>query len=148
MNTLNNLLKDLADDDLPKRIDNYDKVKTPLKPGMKVGWYFKDDKEFWEEEFFNLLSNFKFVPGGRILSNAGTRISGTTLINCFVDGFIGYDKDSMNGIMDALKRQAMILKSEGGYGFNVSTLRPKGTYINGIANDELDGSNCICPYYT
>ena len=94
-----------------------------------------ENKNKWEESFFDLLSDFKFVPGGRILSNAGSEISGTTLINCFVDGFIGEDVDSMNEIMDALKRQAMILKSEGGYGFNISSLRPRGSFINGISNE-------------
>ena len=92
------------------------------------------DPEFWEEKFYEILSDFQVVPGGRILSNAGTEIGGTTLINCFVDGFMGEDKDSMNGIMDAIKRQAFILKSEGGYGFNVSTLRPRSSYVEGIKN--------------
>jgi len=49
------------------------------------------------------------------------------LINCFVDGFKGYDQDSMESIMDALKRQALILKSEGGYGFCIDVLRPSGS---------------------
>jgi len=92
------------------------------------------NKEEWEEKFYDLLSEFKAVPGGRILSNAGTEIKGATLLNCYVDGFIGEDKDSMNGIMDALKRQALILKSEGGYGFNIGVLRPRNSYIEGIRN--------------
>ena len=62
-------------------------------------------------------------------------ISGTTLINCFVDGFMGEDKDSMIGIMDAVKRQAMILKSEGGYGFCADFMRPRGSFIKGIGNE-------------
>ena len=37
--------------------------------------------------------------------------------------------------MDALKRQALILKSEGGYGTNFDVLRPKGAFIAGIANE-------------
>lgn len=37
--------------------------------------------------------------------------------------------------MDALKRQALILKSEGGYGTNFDVLRPKGAFIDGIANE-------------
>ncbi|MEX0596097.1 MAG: ribonucleotide reductase N-terminal alpha domain-containing protein, partial [Candidatus Paceibacterota bacterium] len=91
----------------------------------------KDPKKY-TEIFYNVLSDFKFVPGGRILSNAGTNLKGTTYINCFVDGLMGKDQDSMNGIMDALKRQAMILKSEGGYGFCADVLRPRGSVINGI----------------
>src|ERR1017187_8538090 len=39
-------------------------------------------KELWEKRFYDLLTNFKGVPGGRIISNAGTEWSGTTLMNC------------------------------------------------------------------
>lgn len=88
--------------------------------------------EYWEEKFLDALEDFKFVPGGRINSNAGTGLKGTTYINCFVDGFTGEGQDSMNGIMDALKRQAMILKSEGGYGFCADVMRPRGAFIEGI----------------
>jgi len=95
----------------------------------------EENKEYWKEKFMDILKDFKFVPGGRILSNAGTKLKGTTLINCFVDGFAGEDKDSMEGIMNALRRQAMILKSEGGYGFCADVMRPRGGYIEGIANE-------------
>lgn len=93
------------------------------------------DQELWEERFYEILSNFKFVPGGRIISNGGTGIKGTSLINCFVDNFEGINQDSMESIMDALKRQALILKSEGGYGTNFDVLRPKGAFVHGIANE-------------
>lgn len=94
----------------------------------------EEDKDFYENEFYNTLSNFKFIPGGRILSNAGTNYKSTSYINCFVSGFRGKDKDSMESIMDELKRQSLILKSEGGYGFCCSILRPKGTNIKGIGS--------------
>ena len=57
------------------------------------------------------------------------------MINCFVDGFMGEDQDSMEGILDALRRQALILKSEGGYGFCSDVMRPRGAFINGIGNE-------------
>lgn len=90
------------------------------------------DSEKWTELFFSILENFKFVPGGRITSNAGTSLKGTTLINCFVSGPIGNNIDSMSGILDELKKQGLILKSEGGYGFCADFMRPRGAYINGI----------------
>ena len=92
------------------------------------------DSEKWEKEFFSILKDFRFVPGGRITSNAGSGLEGTTYINCFVDGFTASDQDSIEGIYTALMRQAKILKSEGGYGFCVDTLRPCGSHIGGIAN--------------
>lgn|SRR5574344_686931 len=93
------------------------------------------DSNKWCDEFYDMLTDFKFVPGGRILSNAGTMLDGTSYVNCFVSGFEGEDQDSMGSIMDELKRQALILKSEGGYGICISTLRPKGAFIKGIGSD-------------
>lgn len=95
----------------------------------------EDRRKFWTDQFLNLLEDFKFVPGGRITSNAGTGLKGTTYINCFVSGFRGEDQDSMSSIMDELRRQALILKSEGGYGFCADVLRPRGAYVEGIGGD-------------
>lgn len=93
------------------------------------------DKDYWTQQFLWALEDFKFSPGGRITSNAGTGLKGTTYINCFVDGFMGEDQDSMEGILDTLRRQALILKSEGGYGFCADVMRPRGSFINGIGNE-------------
>jgi ribonucleoside-diphosphate reductase alpha chain len=95
----------------------------------------ESDPQKYEEIFKKLLNDFKFVPGGRIISNAGVPIRGTSMINCFVDGFLGEDQDSMESIMDALRRQALILKSEGGYGFCADVMRPRGSFIKGIGNE-------------
>ena len=92
------------------------------------------NKEEWEQKFYESLEDFKFVPGGRITSNAGTGLKGTTYINCFVDGFEGKDLDSIESIYNTLLRQAQILKSEGGYGFCADIMRPCGSHIGGIAN--------------
>lgn len=92
-------------------------------------------RAYWTNRFLDLLEDFKFVPGGRITSNAGTGLKGTTYINCFVSGFRGENQDSMESIMDELKRQALILKSEGGYGFCADVMRPRGSYIDGIGGD-------------
>ena len=108
--------------------DMFSRVATKLSEVEKK-------QDYWAEQFKDLLGDFKFVPGGRILSNAGLELKGTTFINCFVDGFSGEDQDSMEGIMAALKRQAFILKSEGGYGFCADVMRPKGGFIHGIANE-------------
>ena len=92
-------------------------------------------RDEWTKNFEWLLKDFKFVPGGRILSNAGTGLKGTSYINCFVSGFQGENQDSMLSILDELRRQAMILKSEGGYGINIDVLRPRGGFIEGIGNE-------------
>ncbi len=43
----------------------------------------EEDKEKWTAAFADTLDDFKFVPGGRITSNAGTGLGGTTYLNCF-----------------------------------------------------------------
>ena len=91
--------------------------------------------ELWKPQFFEVLSNLRYVPGGRIISNAGTGLKGTSWINCFVSGFEGKDRDSIKGIYAELTRQARILKSEGGYGFCINVLRPSGAYIKGIGSE-------------
>ena len=90
------------------------------------------ESEYWEEQFKKVLNNFAFIPGGRILSNAGLSIKNTSFLNCFVSGFRGTSQDSMESIMDELKRQSLILKSEGGYGINIDVLRPRGSFIGGV----------------
>lgn len=82
----------------------------------------EENKEYWEEKFYENLKDFKCTLGGRILSNAGTSYKGTSLLNCFVSGRCfnrnNTTTDSINGIYNDLLEQALILKSEGGWGSN------------------------------
>ena len=48
------------------------------------------NKKFWEDEFYSILEDFKFLPAGRILAGSGTDRS-VTLFNCFVMGTIPDD---------------------------------------------------------
>lgn len=89
-------------------------------------------KQEWEEKFYDLLTDFKGVTGGRIMSNAGTEWHGTTLMNCFVGPRDSYDIDSLEGIYSHLLSQSQTLKSEGGWGENFSYIRPRGAFIHGI----------------
>lgn len=119
-----------------KYADELDINERHLKVAADIASVEKPElRTFWTQKFIGLLENFKFVPGGRITSNAGTGLKGTTYINCFVSGFRGEDQDSMASIMDELRRQAFILKSEGGYGFCADVLRPRGAFVNGIGGD-------------
>ncbi|GAF71504.1 unnamed protein product, partial [marine sediment metagenome] len=74
-----------------------------------------------EKGYRDLLDNWQFVPAGRILAGAG-RTGKHGCINCF---FIGIGEDSVEGIMDAAKRLAVIYKHQGGCGIDISSLRPK-----------------------
>ena len=48
----------------------------------------KDDesKRFYAEAFYEILKDFKFIPGGRILANAGGSCTNVSLVNCFCKG--------------------------------------------------------------
>lgn len=94
----------------------------------------KDDesKRFYADAFYEILKDFKFIPGGRILANAGGNCTNVSLVNCFLSPQPKYDMDSVEGIMEVLKNQVLTLKSEGGWGLNCSFIRPRGSYIEGI----------------
>jgi ribonucleoside-diphosphate reductase alpha chain len=94
----------------------------------------KDVASEWAQYFLSILAPMRYIPGGRIISNAGLKLKGTTYINCYVGGFSGKNQDSIEGIYRALADQAKTLKSEGGYGFCIDVIRPRGFYIEGIAN--------------
>ncbi len=82
----------------------------------------QSDPSRWENHFYAVLRDFKFLPGGRIQAGAGTGRR-VTLFNCFVMGTI---EDSMDGIFDGLKEGALTMQQGGGVGYDFSTLRPRG----------------------
>lgn len=96
-----------------------------------------ENREKVYKDFLWLLTDFRGIAGGRITANLGvSERDATTLFNCYVHSpaDIEYkDPDSIEGIYDMLKAQALTLKSEGGYGMNFSWIRPAGAYVKGIA---------------
>jgi len=88
----------------------------------------KADQKKWQEEFYRVMEDFKFVPAGRILSGAGTEYQ-VTYFNCFV---IPSPKDSRHGILEALGQLVEIQARSGGVGLNLSSLRPKGARVKKV----------------
>ncbi|WP_300513922.1 adenosylcobalamin-dependent ribonucleoside-diphosphate reductase [Aliiroseovarius sp.] len=84
-----------------------------------------------EQQFYDALEDFKFLPAGRITAGAGTGRA-VTLFNCFVMGTI---PDSMSGIFDMLKEAALTMQQGGGIGYDFSTIRPRGADVHGVAAD-------------
>jgi ribonucleoside-diphosphate reductase alpha chain len=82
----------------------------------------------WERNFRWLLDGWKFVPGGRILTAAGSD-QRLTLYNCYV---ISSPEDSRRGIIETLSQMTEIMSRGGGVGINISSLRPKHSYVRGV----------------
>ncbi|MGB7241399.1 MAG: adenosylcobalamin-dependent ribonucleoside-diphosphate reductase [Sulfitobacter sp.] len=85
----------------------------------------------WEDQFYQALEDFKYLPAGRITAGAGTARR-VTLFNCFVMGTV---PDSMGGIFDMLKEAALTMQQGGGIGYDFSTIRPKGADVLGVSAD-------------
>ncbi len=95
----------------------------------------------WTERFYGLLRDFKFVPGGRILSGTGTGHQ-VTYYNCYV---VGLGEDPLDpdapryprldppaarpAFFTALGQMTDIMSRSGGVGINLSALPPRGTPI-------------------
>jgi len=94
-----------------------------------------DKQSEWREKFCWLLEDWKFVPAGRILAAAGTNQQ-LTYYNCYV---IPSPPDSRGGIFGTLARMAEIFSRGGGVGINVSTLRPRYSFVKGV-NGRSSGS--------
>ncbi|MEJ6392489.1 adenosylcobalamin-dependent ribonucleoside-diphosphate reductase [Gymnodinialimonas sp. 2305UL16-5] len=112
---------------------------TPIDQSAEDTWrriadalaIVEDDQTAWADKFYAALSDFKYLPAGRIVAGAGTGRS-VTLFNCFVMGTV---PDSMGGIFDMLKEAALTMQQGGGIGYDFSTIRPQGAAVSGVAAD-------------
>jgi ribonucleoside-diphosphate reductase alpha chain len=80
-----------------------------------------EKRKEWERNFLWLLTDFRFVPGGRIL-HAIENPNKVTALNCYV---IPSPDDSLRGIYKTALELAETFKRGGGCGVDISTLRPK-----------------------
>ncbi len=94
-----------------------------------------ENRAEWEEKFRWLLAGWRFVPGGRILSAAGTDQE-LTFYNCYV---VPSPHDSREGIIRTLGQMTEIMSRGGGVGINLSSLRPRYGYVKGV-NGRSSGS--------
>ena len=86
-------------------------------------------------EILWLLSEFRFVPGGRILFGLGNWRK-STLFNCY---FLPIREDSVRGIARFLEEAMRTFALGGGVGTNADVLRPRGAKV-GNAGVESSGA--------
>src|SRR5438067_5840351 len=89
------------------------------------------EPQLWADRFYAAMSDFRFLPAGRVIAGAGAGRQ-VTLFNCFVMGEI---PDDMGGIFAHLREAALTMQQGGGIGYDFSTLRPKGTIVKGVGAD-------------
>ncbi|PIZ46205.1 ribonucleoside-diphosphate reductase, adenosylcobalamin-dependent [Candidatus Woesebacteria bacterium CG_4_10_14_0_2_um_filter_44_9] len=109
-------------------------VETPEDLCWRVAWQIASAEAVWgatrkkveslAREFYRLLVTHEFLPNSPTLMNAGTD-NGLQYSACFVLPV----EDSLVGIFDALKYQALIHQTGGGTGFSFSRLRPRGSVV-------------------
>src|SRR3989304_4422090 len=83
------------------------------------------------QEFYQLMAENRFLPGSRVLFEAGNDIDGTgQLSSCFVLPV----EDSLESIFQTMKEAAVVQKNNGGTGFNFSHIRAKADVVGGTPN--------------
>lgn len=102
----------------------FERVSEALASAEKSYGKSEDEIKKIKKDFYNIMSNFEFLPAGRTLANAGGK---TRLVaNCIVL----HMEDSMNGIFETLKNAALLQQAGSGLGFPWHLLRPAGWRAN------------------
>ncbi|MBI4099410.1 vitamin B12-dependent ribonucleotide reductase [Candidatus Microgenomates bacterium] len=117
-------------------------VETPDQMAWRVAWdiasadaaygYSYEQILGAAKKYYGVLATHEFLPNSPTLANAGKN-NGLQYSACFVLPV----EDTMVGIFDAVKWQAIVHQSGGGTGFAFSRLRPAGSIVKstkGIAS--------------
>lgn len=91
-----------------------------------------DLRKRWRKNFYWLLEEWRFVPGGRITFGAGNTTRKVTLLNCYYMPLTG---DSIEGIYKCQFEMAKTLAYGGGVGVDLSILRPAKSLVRNSARE-------------
>ncbi len=116
-------------------------LETPQMLWMRIAMGLslnekKEDQERVALEFYELLSNFYYTPGGRTLFQAGALKA--QLSNCFLNTV----PDSLDAIFKSFADNAQYLKWSGGTGTDWTPVRATSSFIKGTGV----GSQGIVPF--
>ncbi|MBI3119984.1 MAG: vitamin B12-dependent ribonucleotide reductase [Candidatus Kerfeldbacteria bacterium] len=81
------------------------------------------------QTFYEMMGRMEFLPGSRILYEAGTHHNGA-LASCFVLPV----EDNLQKIFQTLQDAAVVQQHNGGCGYNFSKIRPKSDVVRGVPN--------------
>ena len=116
------LKKDAAGNVCESPEDMFRRVASHIAQAEK-NYDEKADVQKFENLFYSLMAEFRFLPNSPTLMNAGRSLG--QLAACFVLPV----EDSIDGIFDAVKNAATIHKSGGGTGFSFSRLRSANSKV-------------------
>ncbi|UBV42813.1 adenosylcobalamin-dependent ribonucleoside-diphosphate reductase [Deinococcus taeanensis] len=80
-------------------------------------------REHWAQQYYDLMAQKKFCPGGRVLAGAGTQHG--NVLNCFVQGATEHSPDTFEGVMEVARKLALVTKVGGGNGVNLDVYTPR-----------------------
>ncbi|WP_339097127.1 LAGLIDADG family homing endonuclease [Deinococcus sp. VB343] len=80
-------------------------------------------RQKWAQQYYDLMAEKKFCPGGRVLAGAGTQHG--NVLNCFVQGATEHAPESFEGVMEVAKKLALVTKVGGGNGVNLDVYTPR-----------------------
>ena len=107
-------------------------IERPQYALLRVALFLVGDVSIEKvHEVYNMYSNMYATPATPTYFNAGTNL--TQMASCFL---LTMD-DSLSDIFDVIKNIAMISKTSGGIGVDITRVRPSGTIIkstNGVSD--------------
>jgi len=121
-------------DDMHRRLSKeFSRIEKNYKSknNLLLSEYGKNRSELTESTIYNLFREFKYIiPQGSVMAILGNENAVGSLSNCVV---INAPVDSYGGIFYTDQQLAQLCKRRCGVGFDISTLRPRGTSVKNAA---------------